>query len=66
MTEQQNQSPEHESQEDQIQRAERLRKQIERLKSGRPIKRPDHAKSLREQIDERVDQVRKKRPPIRP
>ena len=49
--------------EDQIQKAKRLREQIERLKSGRPIKRPDHAKSLGEQIEERANQVRKRTPP---
>jgi len=48
------------SEENQIQRAIRLREQIERLKAGRPIKRPDRAKSLREQIDERADQIRRK------
>ena len=56
-------------QEDQIQKANRLREQIERLKSGRPIKRPDHAKSLREQIDERSNRVgvpRRTEPPQRP
>ena len=42
----------------QVQRAKRLREQIERLKSGRPILTPDHPKSLREQIDERAAHTR--------
>jgi hypothetical protein len=45
----------------QSQKAKRLREQIERLKSGRPIERPDGAKSLREQIEERGDRARKGR-----
>jgi hypothetical protein len=53
-------------QENQLQKAKRLREQIERLKSGRPIKRPDHAKSLREQVEERADQIPKSKPPDSP
>ena len=38
----------------QVERAQRLRRQIERLKLGRiPAERPKHAKSLKEQIEER-------------
>ena len=38
----------------QVERAERLRRQIERLKVGRiPEERPEHGKSLKEQIEER-------------
>jgi hypothetical protein len=53
-------------QDHQIQKSNRLREQMERLKSGRPIKRPDHAKSLREQIEERADQIRRDRTPKGP
>jgi len=35
-----------------------MREQIERLKANRPIKRPDRAKSLREQIDEKTAEIR--------
>lgn len=41
-------------QENEPQRTQRLRELIDRLKSGRPIKRPDHAKSLKERIEERA------------
>lgn len=56
-------------QEDQLQKADRLREQIERLKSGRPIKRPDQAKSLREQISDRANRFSvpaQPKPPKRP
>jgi hypothetical protein len=52
--------------EDELHRAQRLRQLIERLKSGRPIKRPDRAKSLREQIAERANRFRPPREPQRP
>jgi hypothetical protein len=52
-------------QKDQIERSKRLREQIERLKSGRPSKRPDRPKSLREQVEERVNRLRKPGPPGR-
>ena len=42
------------TQEGQIQRAKRLREQIEGLKAGRPVETPGHEKSLREQIEERA------------
>jgi hypothetical protein len=39
----------------QVERAQRLRRQIERLKVGRlPEERPEHGKSLKEQIEERL------------
>ena len=44
--------------EGQLQRAKRLREQIESLKSGRPIPEAGRAKSLREQIEERAHQAR--------
>lgn len=45
--------------EGQAERAKRLRKQIENLKSGTPAPASsDHPKSLREQIEERAKQVR--------
>lgn len=46
------------TQEGQVQRAKRLREQIESLKSGRPIPAPAHGKSLREQIEERAHEAR--------
>lgn len=45
-------------QKDEIQRAQRLRELIDRLKSGRSIKRPDHAKSLKEQVESRASRFR--------
>jgi hypothetical protein len=45
-------------QEDPVQRSKRLRDQIQRIKSGRSLKRPGDAQSLREQIDRRSNQVR--------
>ncbi len=45
--------------EGQVQRAKRLREQIESLKSGRTVEPPGHEKSLREQIEDRANQVRK-------
>ena len=50
--------------ENEVQRAQRMRELIDRLKSGRAIKRPDHAKSLKEQIEGRAPLG--KRPPERP
>jgi hypothetical protein len=44
--------------EGQIQRAKRLREQIEGLKSGRRGPAPGHEKSLREQVEERANQGR--------
>ena len=39
----------------QVERAQRLRRQIERLKAGRiPEERPEHGKSLKEQIEGRL------------
>ncbi len=46
--------------EGQVQRAKRLREQIEGLKSGQRSEPPGRAKSLREQIEERADEVRKR------
>jgi hypothetical protein len=46
------------TQEGQVQRAKRLREQIEGLKSGRPIEPPGHEKSLREQIEDRANRLR--------
>ncbi|HTC90087.1 MAG TPA: hypothetical protein VK686_17385 [Bryobacteraceae bacterium] len=51
------------TQEGQIQRAKRLREQIEGLKAGRPVEAPGHQKSLREQIEERAGEDRAK--PVR-
>ncbi|MGA2879841.1 MAG: hypothetical protein ABSG13_12895 [Bryobacteraceae bacterium] len=48
------------TQEGQVQRAKRLREQIESLKSGRPVETPGHEKSLREQIEDRADEDRTK------
>ena len=48
------QSSDQHTRDGQVQRAKRLREQIETLKSGRPSQPlPGHAKSLREQIEER-------------
>jgi hypothetical protein len=45
--------------EGQVQRAKRLREQIESLKSGRSIDPPPgQAKSLREQVEDRARQAR--------
>jgi len=46
------------TQEGQVQRAKRLREQIESLKSGRSAEPPGHGQSLREQIEDRAKQVR--------
>ena len=46
--------------EGQVQRARRLREQIENLKSGSRPEKPDQNKSLREQIDERAEEIRKR------
>jgi hypothetical protein len=48
------------TQEGQVQRAKRLREQIESLKSGRSIEPPGHGQSLREQIEERAKQIPEK------
>jgi len=45
------------TQEGQVQRAKRLREQIENLKSGRPIP-PGQGQSLREQVEERAHKAR--------
>lgn len=45
--------------EGQAQRAKRLREQIENLKSGKPSERPEKNKSLREQIEERANEIHK-------
>jgi cell division protein FtsB len=42
------------TQEGQLQRAKRLREQIENLKSGQPIPAAGHPQSLREQVEERA------------
>lgn len=47
------------TQEGQVQRAKRLREQIEVLKAGRPVETPGHEKSLREQIEDRASQIRR-------
>jgi cell division protein FtsB len=49
-------SDEH-TQEGQLQRAKRLREQIENLKSGQPIPAAGHTESLREQVEERARQA---------
>ena len=46
------------TQEGQIQRAKRLREQIEGLKAGRQVQTPGHEKSLREQVEERAGEER--------
>jgi hypothetical protein len=44
----------------QVERAQRIRQQIERLKSGRSQDdRPDEDKSLREQVEDRAKQDKK-------
>jgi hypothetical protein len=44
----------------QVERAQRIRQQINRLKSGRSEDdRPDADKSLREQVEERAKQTKK-------
>jgi hypothetical protein len=55
--------PDQHTQEGQVQRAKRLREQIEGLKSGRPVEPPGHEKSLREQIEERANQIREREQP---
>jgi hypothetical protein len=50
------------TQEGQVERAKRLRAQIENLKSGQPAP-PGAGKSLREQIEERAEQVRERDEP---
>jgi len=51
-------SSDQHTREGQVQRAKRLRQQIEGLKSGPRGETPSHQKSLREQIEERAEQVR--------
>ena len=51
-------SDQQHTQEGQVQRAKRLREQIESLKSGRPIQPPGQGQSLREQIEERANKGR--------
>jgi hypothetical protein len=46
----------------QEERGKRMREEIERLKAGRPIKRPDRVKSLREQVEERSNRPRRASP----
>jgi hypothetical protein len=48
-----------EDREQQEERSKRMRAAIERLKAGRAIHRPDRAKSLREQVEERVNRPRR-------
>jgi hypothetical protein len=44
----------------QVERAQRIRQQIERLKSGRSQDdRPDEEKSLREQVEEHAKEAKK-------
>jgi hypothetical protein len=44
----------------QVERAQRIRRQIDRLKSGQPQDdRPDADKSLREQVEDRAKQTKK-------
>jgi len=54
-------SSEH-AREGQVQRAKRLREQIESLKTGQSPEPAGHPKSLREQIDERAEEVRQNEP----
>lgn len=49
----------NEDRQEQEERSKRLRDEIERLKAGRAIHRPDRAKSLREQVQERANRLRK-------
>jgi hypothetical protein len=49
------------AQEGQVQRAKRLREQIEGLRLGRPMEPPNHGESLREQIADRTNQLRVKK-----
>jgi hypothetical protein len=58
----QNSSDQH-TREGQVQRAKRLREQIEGLKSGRRDQAPGHQKSLREQVEDRAGQVRERDEP---
>lgn len=54
---------------EQIERAKRLRDQINRLKAGRAIHRPELPKSLREQIEERERRLKEneqRKPPDDP
>jgi len=44
----------------QVERAKRLRQKIDELKSGKQIEEPDHEKSIKEQIAERVREIKKK------
>jgi hypothetical protein len=53
-------SSDQHTQEGQVQRAKRLREQIEGLKSGRRGPAPPHEKSLREQVEDRAEQVRER------
>jgi hypothetical protein len=53
-------SSDQHTQEGQVQRAKRLREQIEGLKSGRRGPAPAHEKSLREQVEDRAEQVRER------
>lgn len=53
-------SSEH-AREGQVQRAKRLREQIESLKTGQGSE-AGHPKSLREQIEERAEEVRQNEP----
>ena len=53
-------------QDNSVERAKRLHDLIERLKAGRAIKRPDHAKSLREQVQDGASRFRAPRQAKRP
>lgn len=48
------------TQEGQVERAKRLRSQIEKLKSGQHAEPADHKPSLREQVEDRAEEARKR------
>jgi hypothetical protein len=54
------QASDQHTREGQVERAKRLRVQIENLKSGQRSAPPGAVKSLREQIGERAEQVRER------
>jgi hypothetical protein len=54
------QSSDQHTREGQVERAKRLRAQIENLKSGQRPAPPGAGKSLREQIAERAEQIRER------
>lgn len=55
-----------ETREKQEERSKRIRDEIAGLKAGRAIHRPGGTKSLREQVEERVNRLRKPGAPGKP